>query len=172
MLEHSRGAKGKRQPTDVNVLLEEYVNLAFHGMRAQNSEFNCTLERDYGADVGNVQLIPQEIGRVFINLLNNAFYAVHEKNRTADSGYQPMVSVSTGRKNGRVVIQIRDNGSGIPDRMREKIFEPFFTTKPTGSGTGLGLSLSYEIITQGHGGSMTLESTPGAYSMFSVMLPA
>ena len=171
MLEHSRGAKGERRPTDVNAFLEEYVNLAFHGMRAQRAEFNCTLERDYDEQAGMVEMVPQEMGRVLINLLNNAFYAVHEKRLSADGTYQPTVSVSTRREDGHVTIRIRDNGSGIPEEVRQRIFEPFFTTKPTGSGTGLGLSLSYEIVTQGHRGKMSVESEEGAYSVFSVMLP-
>ena len=171
MLEHSRGAEGERRSTDVNTLLEEYVNLAFHGMRAQQSEFNCTLVRDYDPGAGSVEMVPQEMGRVLINLLNNAFYAVHVKRQEVDGGYEPQVRVSTSRNGRNVIISIRDNGGGIPDTVREKIFEPFFTTKPTGSGTGLGLSLSYEIVTQGHGGQMTVDSQPGEYSEFSVFLP-
>ena len=171
MLDHARSGDGERRATDVNALLDEYLNLAYHGMRANTPDFNVTLERDYGEAVGAVEMAPQEIGRVLINLLNNAFYAVHQHSLSHDGPYTPTVSVSTRRVEGWVEICVEDNGPGIAEGLKEKIFEPFFTTKPTGSGTGLGLSLSYDIVTQGHGGTMTVESEEGRGATFVVTLP-
>ncbi len=172
MMQHARGGKGERRPTDVNALLDEYVTLAYHGMRANTPEFNVTLERHYDEAVGKVEIVPQEICRVFVNLLNNAFYAVHEQALSSDDAYAPTVEVRTRRHGERIEIRVRDNGPGIAQEVREKIFEPFFTTKPTGQGTGLGLSISYDMVTQGHGGTLTVESAEGEGATFVITLPA
>ncbi len=171
MMAHARGGEGERRPTNVNGLVEEYVNLAYHGMRASTPEFNVTIEREYDEAAGAVEMIPQEIGRVFINLFKNAFDAVRERSASAQGSYAPTVTVATRRTDDHVEIQVADNGSGISEEIREKIFEPFFTTKPTGTGTGLGLSLSYDIITQGHGGTLTVESIEGEGATFVITLP-
>jgi len=171
MLQHSRGDGGERAPTDVNALLEEYVNLAYHGMRAADSDFNSFIQRDYDEAAGFVEMVPQDMGRVLINLLNNAFYAVNERSRSEGEDFRPTVSVSTKRVGERVEIEVRDNGTGIPESVKAKIFEPFFTTKPTGSGTGLGLSMSYDIISQGHGGELAVNSKEGEYTQFLISLP-
>ncbi len=171
MMQHASGGEGQRRATDVNALVEEYVNLAFHGKRANVPDFNVTIERDYDEAVGEVEMAPQEIGRVFINLLNNAFDAVHERALSHNGQYAPTVTVSTRQGQGQVEICVADNGSGIAEEIQEKIFEPFFTTKPTGQGTGLGLSLSYDIVTQGHGGTLTVESDEGEGAAFVVKLP-
>jgi signal transduction histidine kinase/streptogramin lyase len=171
MLQHSRGDSGERAATDVNSLLEEYVNLAYHGMRAADPSFNASIDKDYDEAAGAVNMVPQDIGRVLINLLNNAFYAVNERAKMAEEKYDPTLSVSTKRRGSKVEIVVRDNGTGIPDSVKEKIFEPFFTTKPTGSGTGLGLSMSYDIVTTGHGGEFEVESEAGKFTQFTVTLP-
>ena len=172
MMQHARGGERVRRETAVNALVEEYVNLAYHGMRASRPDFNVTIERAYDEGVGAVALVAQEMGRVLINLLNNAFYAVQEKQLTADLSYTPTISVGTQRIGAWVEIRIGDNGPGIGAGFREKIFEPFYTTKPAGEGTGLGLSLSYDIVTQGHGGTMTVESEEGKGATFVMTLPA
>ncbi len=172
MLQHSRGDHTEQSATDVNALLEEYVTLAYHGMRAADSDFNSSIERDYDEAVGSVNMVPQEIGRVLINLLNNAFYAVNERAKASEPGYEPTVSVSTKRRPAGVEIGVRDNGTGIPDSVKAKIFEPFFTTKPTGSGTGLGLSMSYDIISKGHGGDLRVDSKAGKFTHFVITLPS
>ena len=171
MMQHARGGEGERRATDVNRLLEEYVNLAYHGMRASTPEFNVTIECNYDEAVGEVEMVPEEVCRVFVNLINNAFYAVHERAQSSGDGYTPTVEVRTRRDGEHVEIRVRDNGTGIPETVRERIFEPFFTTKPTGEGTGLGLSLSYDIVTQGHGGTMTVESEEGEGTTFVMTLP-
>ena len=172
MMAHARGGEGERRPTNVNGLVEEYVNLAYHGMRASTPEFNVTIEREYDEAVGAVEMMPLEVGRVFINLFKNAFDAVRERSASAQGSYAPTVTVATRRTDDHVEIQVADNGSGISEEIREKIFEPFFTTKPTGTGTGLGLSLSYDIITQGHGGTLTVESIEGEGATFVITLPS
>ena len=172
MLEHSRGHADERRPLEINGLVDEYVNLAYHGMRARQPDFNVTLERDYDEAVGTLEVVPQEMGRVLLNLLNNAFYAVYERRLALDGTFEPRVSVSTRALGDRLEIRVEDNGGGIPEAIRDRIFEPFFTTKPTGSGnTGLGLSLSYEIVTQGHGGTLSVESEEGEGATFVVSLP-
>jgi signal transduction histidine kinase len=171
MLEHSRGKSGERRETDLNALLDEYVSLAYHGMRAQETQFNCRIERSFDGSIGHLDLVPQDLGRVFINILNNAFYAVYEKSKTCGEVYEPAVAVSTVRFNGSVEIRINDNGPGVPETLRKKIFEPFYTTKPTGSGTGLGLSLSHDIVTQVHGGEMYVESIEGEQTTFVINIP-
>ena len=176
MLEHSRGAKGERRPIDLNALVDEYVGLAYHGKRAQAIDFNVTIDRDYDEAVGDVEVVPQEIGRVLINLLGNAFDALYgytgPPSGESNADYTPTVRVATRRVAGAVTICIEDNGEGIPPDVRQRIFEPFFTTKPSGAGTGLGLSMSHEIVTQGHGGTLTLESADHAGASFTIKLPA
>jgi signal transduction histidine kinase len=176
MLLHSRGQAGERQPTDVNALLEEYVNLSYHGMRAQNSSFNVTIERDYDAAVGLLPVVPQDLSRVFLNIVNNACYAATDRKRTLDrdgqgAGFSPTLRVSTARKRDLVEIRIRDNGGGIPPDVLERIFHPFFTTKPTGQGTGLGLSISHDIVVQQHHGTLDVDTAPGEFTEFIIQLP-
>ena len=176
MLLHSRGSSAERARVDANRFVEEYANLSYHGARANDKEFQVDLVRDLDPAAGEVELIPQELGRVLINLFSNAFYAVGQRRKVEGDGYHPTVTVSTRRleQSGEdwVEIRIADNGTGIPAELREKVFEPFFTTKPTGDGTGLGLSLAYDIITQGHGGVMTVESEEGVGTTFSIQLLA
>ncbi|GAB3953435.1 hypothetical protein GCM10028805_37140 [Spirosoma harenae] len=173
MLEHSRTESDEKRPTDLNVLADEYFKIAYHGLRAKNKDFNCELITDFDKAVEPINIAPQEIGRVLLNLYNNAFYAVSERARQrSDSDYKPTVEVQTQQQHNQLVIQVKDNGMGIPDSVKAKIFQPFFTTKPTGEGTGLGLSLSYDIITKGHGGTLTVESIEGEETQFRVELPA
>jgi signal transduction histidine kinase len=171
MLLHSRGQRGERIPTDINALLEEYVNLSYHGMRAQDAGFNVTLERDYSREIGKIQIVPQDMSRVFLNILNNACYAVRDKTKKATNGYKPTVRVATTVSGDYVEVKIRDNGMGIPDDVRDKIFNPFFTTKPSGQGTGLGLSISHDIVVQEHGGQLAVETEPGEFTEFTIRLP-
>ncbi len=171
MLEHSSTGTGEKRPADLNALADEYLKIAYHGLRATNKHFNAELETDFGAAVGLVEVVPQEISRVLLNLYNNAFYAVQQKQQLAPVGYQPTVRVDTTQVNGQVQIRVSDNGTGIPDAIKAKIFQPFFTTKPTGEGTGLGLSLSYDIITKGHGGSLSVESQEKEGTAFVISLP-
>lgn len=172
MLEHSRGERGERRSTDLNALVEEYVNLTYHGVRAGDSTFNASIQRDYGGDVGLVDVVPQDLSRVILNLVSNACYAVHQRAGTALDGYAPTVSIATRRAGSEVELRVRDNGTGIPPELKDKIFQPFFTTKPTGSGTGLGLSISYDIIVQEHHGAIRVDSEPDQYTEFSIRLPA
>ena len=170
MLAHSRATPGARRPTDLNRLLDEYVGLAYHGMRAAHSGFNVDIQRDYDPALGTPEVVPEELGRVFLNLLDNAFDAV--RSRDAEPGYTPRVSVGTRRlDDGAAEVRVGDNGTGMPDEVRARIFEPFFTTKPSGQGTGLGLSLAYEIVTQTHGGTITVESADGEGTTFILTLP-
>ena len=171
MLQHSRSSDGKKEPTDLNALADEYFRLAYHGLRAKDKSFNATLQTDLDPGVGLVSIVPQEIGRVILNLLTNAFQAVNDKAREGQSGYAPTVSLKTARKDGKVMLSVSDNGNGIPEAIREKIFQPFFTTKPTGQGTGLGLSLSYDIL-KAHGGDIVVESEEGKGTEFVINLPA
>jgi signal transduction histidine kinase len=171
MLQHSRSSAGIREQMDVNRLVEEYVRLAYHGYRARQKEFNVTLDMDLDPGAGKADMVSQDIGRVLLNLLNNAFYAVQEKARTAGATYKPTVSVRTRRSpSDTVIIEIEDNGSGIPDSAKEKIFQPFFTTKPTGQGTGLGLSLSYDIV-NAHGGEIDVNTKGHDGTEFVIQLP-
>ncbi|MBC7904714.1 MAG: hypothetical protein H7Y27_14915 [Gemmatimonadaceae bacterium] len=158
MLQHSRSGSMQKEQVDINALCEEYVRLAYHGLRAKDKSFNAHFETDLDPAIGTVNLIQQEIGRVILNLINNAFYAVSEKQQTADANYKPIVQIQTRKLINQIEIKLSDNGSGIPREIREKIFQPFFTTKPTGQGTGLGLSMSYDIITKGHGGTISVTS--------------
>jgi signal transduction histidine kinase/ligand-binding sensor domain-containing protein len=173
MLEHSKSGDGQRTPTDVNDLLEEYLVLAHHAQRAEEDGLEIHVERDLDDTIGKIEIVPQEMGRVFMNLIGNAFDALKEDGggRMEEAG-PPTVTVSTSKSGPNIEIRISDNGPGIPDDVKSKIFEPFFTTKPTGSGTGLGLSMSYDIVTKGHGGELTVESKPGQGATFIVRLPA
>ena len=171
MLQHSRSSTGIKEPTAINVLADEYLRLAYHGLRAKDHSFNATTKTDFDRSVGNINIIPQDMGRVILNLLTNAFYAVDEKRKQQSTGYEPTVSVSTRKINGKVEIRVADNGNGIPQKVLDKIFQPFFTTKPTGQGTGLGLSLSYDIITKGHGGELRVETKEGVGTTFIILLP-
>ncbi len=171
MLMHSRSGVSEKQITDINKLVTEFVDLAYHGMRAKDSGFNCTLEKDLGDDLPKVKVIPQDISRVVLNIFNNAFYAVEDRKKSEGDKYKRIVKVRTYLAGNKVGIAIRDNGKGIPPDIKEKIFEPFFTTKPTGQGTGLGLSISYDIIASGHGGDLRVESKPGEFTEFIIELP-
>jgi signal transduction histidine kinase len=171
MLAHSRSGKGEKAPTDINALAEEYLKLSYHGLRAKDKSFNANFKTDFDPDLPKINVVPQDIGRVLLNLINNAFQAVSERSKKEDSGYKPEVSVETQLKtNNQILITIRDNGPGIPDFIKDKIFQPFFTTKPTGQGTGLGLSLSYDIV-KAHGGELKTESTEGKGTNFILQLP-
>jgi signal transduction histidine kinase len=170
MLQHSRASSGKKEPTGINALCDEYLRLAYHGLRAKDKSFNATMKTDFDESIGNINTIPQDIGRVILNLINNAFYAVDEKKKQIGDGYEPTVSVSTKKNNARVEIKVADNGNGIPQKVLDKIFQPFFTTKPTGQGTGLGLSLSYDIV-KAHGGELKVETKEGKGSVFNIQLP-
>ena len=170
MMAHARGGSGEWEAVSLNDLVEEYSDLAWHGFRARHPEINVVLHRDLAADAGEVHAVPQEIGRVLINLLDNAFDAVAERARSDGRTYVPTVTVATARRDGRVSVQVLDNGVGLSPEARSRVFEPFFTTKPTGEGTGLGLSLSHDIV-QGHGGTLEVESDPRVQTTFVVTLP-
>ncbi len=170
MLQHSQSGSGVKEPTDINALADEYMRLAYHGLRAKDKTFNATLKTDFGETISYINIIPQDIGRVLLNLYNNAFYAVSLKLKLSTEGYEPTVTVSTKKVNGDMEISIADNGNGIPKKILDKVFQPFFTTKPTGQGTGLGLSLSYDIV-KAHGGSLTAESIENEGTVFIIHLP-
>ena len=170
MLLHSRGSKGEKKLVNLNALVDEYVRLAYHGLRAKDKTFNATIETDLDETISKIEMVPQDIGRVILNLLNNAFYAVNDKNKKLNGAYQPTVSVSTIKKENGVEIKVTDNGFGIPKSLKSKIFQPFFTTKPTGQGTGLGLSLSYDII-KAHNGSIVIDSEENEGTTFQIILP-
>ena len=171
MLQHSRKTSGEKEPIDINALVNEYLLLSYHGFRAKDKSFNCKLETHFDPEAGKAAVIGQDIGRVLLNLFNNAFYAVSEKKRKLGDGYEPLVIISTLQSNGFVSIRIKDNGFGIPGNILDKIYQPFFTTKPAGQGTGLGLSLSYDIITKGHGGEMKVETEEGKGAEFILNIP-
>ena len=171
MLQHSRTSNNKKEPTDINVLADEYLRLAYHGLRAKDKSFNAAIKTDYDENIGLIKIISQDIGRVILNLITNAFYAVMEKKKLQPEGYEPTVTVSTKKIDNKIIVNVKDNGTGIPQKALDKIFQPFFTTKPTGQGTGLGLSLSYDIVTKGHGGELKVETKEGEYTAFSVILP-
>jgi PAS domain S-box-containing protein len=168
MLEHSRGVSGERREVDLNNLIDEALNLAYHGARAHDQSFNITLERDYGS-LTPIEVAPQELTRVLLNLFSNGFYAAHRRN--GEASFRPVLKVNTTDLGEVVEIKVWDNGTGIPSDIKDKLFQPFFTTKPTGEGTGLGLSISYDIVTQQHGGTITVESEPGSFTEFTVRLP-
>jgi len=171
MLQHSRTSSNKKEPTDINILADEYLRLAYHGMRAKDKSFNAAIKTDFDESIGLTKIISQDIGRVILNLITNAFYAVMEKKKLRPEGYEPTVTVSTKKMDNKIIVNVKDNGTGIPQKTLDKIFQPFFTTKPTGQGTGLGLSLSYDIVTKGHGGELKVETKEGEYTGFSVILP-
>ena len=170
MLQHSRSSSGQKEPTNINTLADEYLRLAYHGLRAKDKSFNTTLKTDFDESIGNINIIPQEIGRVILNLITNAFYAVDEKKKSGAEHYEPAVALITKKVGGTVEIRVADNGNGIPQKIVDKIFQPFFTTKPTGQGTGLGLSLSYDIV-KAHGGEIKVESKEGEGTSFIITLP-
>ena len=171
MLQHSRKSTGNKEPADLNALTDEYLRLSYHGLRAKDKSFNATIETHYDPSVGKVDMISQDFGRVLLNLFNNAFYSVAKKKQEASKEYQPTVMVTTQRNNNHVEIKIRDNGLGIPKSLLDKIYQPFFTTKPTGEGTGLGLSLSYDIVTKAHGGQIKFDTKEGEFAEFRIALP-
>jgi len=170
MLQHSGTSSGQKEPTDVNALCDEYLRLAYHGLRAKDKSFNAVTKTDFDNSIGKVNVVSQEIGRVILNLINNAFYAVDEKKKQSGTEYEPTVFVSTKKEKDKVEIKVKDNGNGIPQKVLDKIFQPFFTTKPTGQGTGLGLSLSYDIV-KAHGGELKVETKEGDGSIFTISLP-
>ncbi|MFD1314650.1 two-component regulator propeller domain-containing protein [Namhaeicola litoreus] len=171
MLEHSRNSSGKKELIDINVLADEYLRLAYHGLRAKDKSFNSDFKTDLDESLPKVEIIPQDLGRVILNLINNAFYAVTARAESGEENYKPLVTVTTKNLKDQVLIKIKDNGTGIPPELKDKIFQPFFTTKPTGKGTGLGLSLAYDIVTTGHGGAIELDTKTGEGTEFSIYIP-
>ncbi len=171
MLQHSREGSGEHRPTDINAIVDESLNLAYHGARAEKAGFSIALQRDLDPSVGIADVYPQEITRVLLNIISNGFYAATRRKAEADEGFEPMLAAATRNLGDKVEIRIRDNGTGIPEEVREKIFNPFFTTKPTGEGTGLGLSMSYDIVVKQHGGSIDVETEPGLFTEFKIVLP-
>ena len=169
MLQHSRSSTGVKELTDINALADEYLRLAYHGVRAKNNAFNVSMKTDFDNSIGKINIVPQDIGRVLLNLYNNAFYAVAEKQKPEN--YEPTISVSTKKSGNQIFITVSDNGNGIPQKVVDKIFQPFFTTKPTGQGTGLGLSLSYDII-KAHGGEIKVKTKEGEGTEFIIQLPS
>lgn len=171
MLLHSRKNTGQKELTDLNFLADEYLRLSYHGIRAKEKSFNATFETNFDKSIGKITIVPQDIGRVFLNLYNNAFYAVNEKRKVAVENYQPAISITTKKFNDYVQITVKDNGNGIPENIINKIFQPFFTSKPAGEGTGLGLSLSYDIITKEHGGTIEAQTREGKGTTFIIKIP-
>jgi len=173
MLQHSRSSSGTTEPTNINVLVDEYLRLAYHGLRAKDKSFNATLKTNFDDGINQINITPQDIGRVVLNLITNAFYAVNEKKnlrQAQNDNYQPTVSVETKKIQNAIEISVKDNGNGIPKKVLDKIFQPFFTTKPTGQGTGLGLSLSYDII-KAHGGNIKVNTKENEGTAFTITLP-
>lgn len=171
MLQHSRSGSGQKEPTDINNLLDECMRLSFHGMRAKDKSFNAKTDTSFDSSLSTINIVSQEIGRVFLNLFTNSFYSVMQKKKELDENYSPVVSATTQKEGNTVKIIVRDNGNGIPQKVIDKIFQPFFTTKPTGEGTGLGLSMSYDIITKGHAGELKVETKEGEFAQFTIILP-
>ena len=171
MLQHSRSGTGQKEPSDINALTDEYLRLSYHGARAKDKSFKAIIHTHFDPSIGMIDIIPPEIGRVLLNLFNNAFYAVSEKKRQKDGEFEPAVTVSTRNLIDSLEIRVRDNGPGVSQKILNKIYQPFFTTKPTGEGTGLGLSLSYDIITQMHGGELHVETKEDEYAEFIIWLP-
>ena len=171
MLEHSRGSSGERRSVNLNTLVDEALNLAYHGARAQDQSFTITLQRDLGEGIAPITLVPQDITRVLLNLFANGFYAAQKRRREDEDGFRPVLKVATRDLGCDVEIRVRDNGTGIPPELRDRLFQPFFTTKPTGEGTGLGLSISYDIITQQHGGTIEVDRLFGEFTEFTIRLP-
>lgn len=170
MLQHSRTSSGQKEMTDINLLCDEYLRLAYHGLRAKDKTFNAAMKTDYDESIGLIKIIPQDIGRVVLNLITNAFYAVTERKKLAVEGYEPIVAVRTKKYSDRVEVHVKDNGTGIPQKALDKIFQPFFTTKPTGQGTGLGLSLSYDIV-KAHGGEIKVTTAENKGTEFIISIP-
>ncbi|MFD2727525.1 sensor histidine kinase [Hyunsoonleella rubra] len=170
MLQHSRTSSGVKESTHLNTLADEYLRLAYHGLRAKDKSFNANIQTHFDESIGNIDIIPQDIGRVLLNLITNAFYAVTAKKKQQPSDYDPTVTVTTKKTDSSISISVKDNGNGIPKSILGKIFQPFFTTKPTGQGTGLGLSLSYDIL-KAHGGEITVDSTENIGTEFILILP-
>jgi two-component system, NtrC family, sensor kinase len=170
MLQHSRSSTGKKELTNINALADEYLRLSYHGLRAKDKDFNSRFITNFDSSIGKIEVAPQDIGRVLLNLYNNAFYSVNEKKKQLNGTFEPTVEVSTKRVGDKVEINVKDNGTGISQKVLDKIYQPFFTTKPTGQGTGLGLSLSYEIVTKGHGGEMKVETKEGEGAEFTIIL--
>ncbi len=171
MLQHSRTSTGTKELTDINALADEYLRLSYHGLRAKDKSFMADFKTDLASNLPKTNVISQDFGRVLLNCINNAFYAVQQKTKLNLDGYKPLVSVSTHSEKDEIIIKIRDNGTGMPESVKAKIFQPFFTTKPTGQGTGLGLSLAYDIVTKGHGGTMEVASAEGEWTEFVIKLP-
>ena len=171
MLQHSRTSSGTKEPTDINALADEYLRLAYMGFRTKEKSFNAILNTDYDNSIGKLNIVPQDIGRVFLNMYNNAFYAIMQRKKSEAEGYLPTLSVKTKKNDKDILISIMDNGPGIPQKIKEKIFHPFFTSKPAGQGTGLGLSLSYDIV-KAHGGNITVNSVEGEFTEFLIQIPA
>jgi len=171
MLQHSKASSGQKELTDINTLADEYLRLAYHGLRAKDKSFNSEIITFFDEGLPKINAIPQDISRVLLNLFTNAFYAVRQRQKTAGPEYQPAVELTTGLKDGFVQINVKDNGTGIPDAIKDKIMQPFFTTKPTGEGTGLGLSLSYDIVVKGHRGSIEVDSKQDDFTEFIITLP-
>jgi two-component system, NtrC family, sensor kinase len=172
MLEHSKPSTGERQLTNINILADQFLKLSFHGFSAKDVSFNAEMKTQWDKHLPRLKIVQEDIGRVLMNIFNNAFYAVNRKQKTAGPGYVPTVEVSTILNGNTIEIMVRDNGNGIPERVREKIMQPFFTTKPTGEGTGLGLSLSYDIVVKVHGGNIDFITKEGEYTEFVIQLPA
>ncbi|HET6723304.1 MAG TPA: HAMP domain-containing sensor histidine kinase [Chitinophagaceae bacterium] len=170
MLQHTRNRKGQKEPTNINSLCTEYLRLSYHGLRARDKGFNAQMQTDLDESIDMINIVPQEIGSVLLNLFNNAFYTVNEKKQKLNGTFEPLVSVITKKENQKVVIKVKDNGFGIPQSSVDKVFQPFFTTKPPGQGTGLGLSLSYDVI-KAHGGAINIETKEGEGTVFIVELP-
>jgi signal transduction histidine kinase len=170
MLQHSRSSSGQKEPVNINALCDEYLRLAYHGLRAKDKTFNATIKTAFDESIGQINIIPQDIGRVVMNILTNAFYAVDKKKKSGVQDYEPTVKVSTQKTGNQITITVSDNGSGIAAAIKDKIFQPFFTTKPTGQGTGLGLSLSYDIV-KAHAGELKVETNEGEGAIFSITLP-
>ncbi len=170
MLQHSQSSSGLKEPADINKLADEYLRLSYHGLRSKDKNFNATMKTDFDESIGKINIVPQDIGRVLLNLYNNAFYAIAEKKKQQPGGYEPTVLLSTKKDGDKIFVSIKDNGNGIPQKIVDKIFQPFFTTKPTGQGTGLGLSLSYDIV-KAHGGEIKVETKEGEGTTFIIQLP-
>ncbi|MGB5499529.1 MAG: ATP-binding protein, partial [Maribacter sp.] len=170
MLQHSQSTSGKKEPTDINALADEYLRLAYHGLRAKDKSFNATMKTDFDKTIGKINIIPQDMGRVVLNLITNAFYACTERKKLEQKGYEPTVTVATKKEGEKVFISVTDNGNGIPKKVLDKIFQPFFTTKPTGQGTGLGLSLSYDIV-KAHRGELNVKTKENEGTEFIIAIP-
>jgi signal transduction histidine kinase len=171
MLQHSRGKAGERQDSDINAILEEDLNLAYHGMRARDTSFNITIEKDFDKNLKKISIVPQDISRVFLNIINNGFYEANKKKKNRNGNFSPILKVETEDLDNKIEVRIRDNGNGIPPEVRDKLFNPFFTTKPSGEGTGLGLSLSHDIIVKQHQGEIKFKTEMGEYTEFTISLP-